>query len=136
MANIGDIRKAKPFTLKSGNKPEFKMMGSSPFKKAGCAPGDPGCGGDFKVKKKSKIGRAIKKAASWVGSEVKDIKSNIRRKKINRKKKKNTVNYKGMYPKTLSTNPNFVVGGEGNKKGQKVKQKSKEVLAKIAAHEY
>ena len=34
------------------------------------------------------VARAIKKAGSWVGSEVKDIKSNIRRKKINRRKKK------------------------------------------------
>ena len=56
---------------------------SSAFQKAGCMEGDPGCGGNFKVKKKSKIGRAIKKAASWVSGEVKDIKSNIKRKKAN-----------------------------------------------------
>ena len=100
MAGIGDYE-AKPFSLTSGNKPEFKTMGSSPLKKAGCAPGDPGCGGNFKVKKKGKIKRAISKAARWVGSEVKDMKSNIRRKKNERKKRKNTYDSKGGSNKTV-----------------------------------
>ena len=100
MAGIGDYE-AKPFSLKSGNKPEFKMMGSSPLRKAGCAPGSPGCGGNFKVKKKGKIKRAISKASSWVSSEVKNLKSNIKSKKDARKRKKNYRDTKGGSNKTV-----------------------------------
>jgi len=32
MAGIGNYSKGKKFALKSGNKPAFKMMGSSPYK--------------------------------------------------------------------------------------------------------
>ena len=35
MAGIGKYKKGKAFTLKSGNKPAFKQMGSSPMKVAG-----------------------------------------------------------------------------------------------------
>jgi hypothetical protein len=35
MAGIGKYKKGKAFTLKSGNKPMFKQMGSSPIKVAG-----------------------------------------------------------------------------------------------------
>jgi len=74
---------------------------ASPAQKAGCMEGDPGCGGNFKVKKKSRIGRAIKKAASWVSGEVKDIKSNIKRKKKEKKRRKNTYDSKGGSHKTV-----------------------------------
>ena len=33
MAGLGDYKKGKAFTLKSGNKPTFKDMGSSPLSK-------------------------------------------------------------------------------------------------------
>jgi len=71
---------------------------ASPAKKAGCTPGDPGCGGNFKIKKKSRIGRALKKATSWVGDEVKDIKSKIRKRKT---KKKNYRDSDGGSHKTV-----------------------------------
>ena len=35
MAGIGKYSKGKKFTLKSGNTPAFKMMGSSPYKNTG-----------------------------------------------------------------------------------------------------
>jgi hypothetical protein len=158
MAGIGDYT-AKPFSLKSGNKPQFKMMGSSPLKqipkavlkkdkpeeqamkeggnrakqlekhhaellrgnkrgisgaaqmmgkeqkspmrKAGCAPGDPGCGGNFKVKKKGTVvSRALKKAGRWISSEIKDMKSDIRRKRQERKRRKNMYDSGGGSHKT------------------------------------
>ena len=100
MAGIGNYE-AKPFSLKSGNNPEFKMMGSSPLKKAGCAPGDPGCRGNFKVKKKGRIKRAISKASSWIGGEIKNLQSNIAKKKRARKNKKNYKDTKGGSHKTV-----------------------------------
>ena len=75
---------------------------SSAFQKAGCAPGDPGCGGNFKVKKKGTvISRALNKAGRWVSSEVKDIKSNIRNKRVARKRKKSYYDSKGGSNKTV-----------------------------------
>ena len=44
MAGIGSYEKGKAFTLKSGNKPSFKRMGSSPLKTAGHTAPDPNDG--------------------------------------------------------------------------------------------
>jgi hypothetical protein len=61
---------------------------SSAFQKAGCVEGDPGCGGNFKVKKKSRISRALKQAGRWIGSELRDLKGDIRRSKSKRKRRR------------------------------------------------
>ena len=57
------------FTLKSGNKPSFKEMGSSPLN--ACAPGEPGCG--IKNRKFDKPGTVVSRTAQKVGSWVKGV---------------------------------------------------------------
>ena len=61
-----------------------------PFKESpihGCKPGDPGCGGNFKVKKKSKVLQALKRASGWVKSKVQSKVSDVKTSKKVRKTK-------------------------------------------------
>ena len=88
---------------------------SSAFQKAGCMEaGDPGCGGNFKVKKKGTVvSRALKKAGRFISSEVKDLKSDIRRRKVKRKRTKIQKSAKtGSYG-----NPRYLTKGHPNPKG-------------------
>ena len=65
MAGIGDYEKRKAFSLKSGNKPSFKKMGSSPTKMKGHgAPEGHKHQSDIDAAKKAKLMKAhnIKKS--------------------------------------------------------------------------
>ena len=89
MARTSSSRGAAPFRMKSSGDTTFKMMGSSPLTKPECSPGGGGCGGNFKVKKKGTVvSRSLRKFGSWISSEIKDIKGDIRRGKSNRKRRK------------------------------------------------
>ena len=99
MAGIGNYE-SKPFSLKSGNNPEFKMMGSSPLR-AGCAPGDPGCGGNFKVNKKGTVvSRTLKKIGSSISRLFQKGKSK-RRTRQDKNRTKDYYNTKGGSHKTV-----------------------------------
>jgi hypothetical protein len=117
------------FKMKGHSLPGINQRKPGAPKCAAGGPGD-GCGGDFKVNKKGTVvSRALKKAGKWVKGGLDNAVSDIKKSNKKRKKKRNTVKGKGSLPRTLDTNPNFV-------NDYNPETRSKEVLDKIAKHEY